>query len=172
MVRRLILGVCVVLAMLAGSRCNDDTVTGPAPIPQATATPTPPGAPTAKPTPPGAPTATPTPPGVPTATPTPPSTATATVDVGSGGGFVFRDRQSGTSTTTIRPGDSVQWVWVSDVHSTTSGSCPGGACQPDGQWDSGAAQGITFTHTFPQAGSFPYFCTVHGSMMQGMVLVQ
>jgi plastocyanin len=29
----------------------------------------------------------------------------------------------------------------------------------------------TFNHTFPSAGSFPYFCTVHGSLMTGMVVV-
>jgi plastocyanin len=162
MVRRLILGVCVVLALLAGSRCNDDdTVTGPGPVPQATATPAPPGAPTA----------TPTPPGVPTATPTALPSIAKIVDVGPGGGNTFTDRESGNTTTTIRPGDSVQWVWVSGVHSTTSGSCTG-ACQPDGTWDSGAGSGMTFTHTFMQAGTFPYFCTVHGSMMQGTVVVQ
>src|SRR5262245_17941275 len=169
MVRRLVLGACVVLAMLAGSRCNDnDTVTGPAPVPQATPTP---GGPTLTPTPPGAPTATPTPPTAPTATPTPPATTTAMVDVGAGGGNTFRDQQSGSTTTTINAGDSVRWVWVSGIHSTTSGSCTG-ACQPDGAWDSGAGSGMTFTHTFPQAGTFPYFCTVHGSMMQGTVIVQ
>ncbi|MGE5414645.1 MAG: plastocyanin/azurin family copper-binding protein [Syntrophomonadaceae bacterium] len=31
---------------------------------------------------------------------------------------------------------------------------------------------MTFSHTFSQAGQFPYFCTVHQSMMQGMVIVQ
>jgi plastocyanin len=31
---------------------------------------------------------------------------------------------------------------------------------------------MTFSHTFTQAGSFPYFCTVHQSAMQGMVVVQ
>ena len=95
----------------------------------------------------------------------------ATVQVGPGGTMSFLDQQSGTSTTTIHVGDTVQWVWVSGFHSTTSGTCAG-ACTPDGKWDSGAGSGMTFSHTFSQAGSFPYFCTVHQSLMQGTVMVQ
>lgn len=107
------------------------------------------------------------------ATPTPiPSAQTAVVNVGPGGGMNFADAKSGGSTTTIRAGDTVRWVWVSGFHSTTSGACPGGTCQPSGVWDSGAGSGMTFSHTFPQAGSFPYFCSAHGAMMQGTVVVQ
>ena len=29
----------------------------------------------------------------------------------------------------------------------------------------------TFTHKFPAAGTFPYFCTIHGSLMTGTVTV-
>jgi plastocyanin len=29
----------------------------------------------------------------------------------------------------------------------------------------------SFSHTFMTAGSFPYFCLVHGSAMTGMVVV-
>jgi plastocyanin len=31
---------------------------------------------------------------------------------------------------------------------------------------------MTFDRTFPTAGTFPYFCTVHGSMMTGTIVVQ
>jgi plastocyanin len=31
---------------------------------------------------------------------------------------------------------------------------------------------MTFSHTFTQAGSFPYFCQVHQALMQAMVVVQ
>jgi plastocyanin len=31
--------------------------------------------------------------------------------------------------------------------------------------------GGSFSHTFTSAGSFPYFCMIHGSMMTGMVVV-
>ncbi len=75
------------------------------------------------------------------------------------------------STTTIDTGDSVNWVWAGGSHSTTSGSCASG-CTPDGLWDSGVKSNGSFSHTFNTAGSFRYFCKVHGSMMQGTVVVQ
>src|SRR6267378_2104203 len=57
------------------------------------------------------------------------------------------------SSVTIQPGDTVQWIWSSSGHSSTSGS-PG---SPNGLWDSGLRnQGATFTQTFNTAGSFPY----------------
>jgi|RhiMetdeSRZDD1v2_1073273.scaffolds.fasta_scaffold15970_7 plastocyanin len=159
------------IAIFAVVRCSNDnnTVTNPGPVPQPTMTPRP-GAPTATPMP-GNPTPTMTPmPGNPTPTPQPQGGA-ATVDVGVNGAFNFVDRTSGTSTTTIHAGNSVHWVWQSGFHSTTSGTCNGG-CTPDGQWDSGVGSGMTFDHTFPMQGTFPYFCTVHGSIMQGTVVVQ
>jgi plastocyanin len=85
--------------------------------------------------------------------------ATVTVTVGDGG-FSFNP-----STVTIHPGDSVTWTWSSSGHTSTSGS-PG---VPTGLWDSGLHnQGFSFTHTFNTAGSFPYYCTAHGSCC-GMV---
>ena len=157
MIRKFLLPAVVALAVLASGACNDsNNVTGPNP----TLTPTPPtggGSPT--PTPPAGP------------TPTPPAGTTRTVDVGPGGGMTFVDRQSSTSTSTIAVGDTIEWVWVSGVHSTTSGTCTT-TCAEDGIWDSGSGSGMTFSHTFTQAGSFPYFCEVHGAMMQGTVVVQ
>ena len=154
--KRLLLWAGIVGAILAGA-CHDDnnTITGPLPAP--TSTPAP-----------GAPTATPAPPGVPTATPVP---AARIVNVGQGGGNAFADQQTGSSTTTITAGTTVQWVWVSGAHSTTSGTC-GTVCTQDGVWDSGIGSGMTFSHTFNQAGTFPYFCEVHGAMMTGTVIVQ
>jgi plastocyanin/uncharacterized Zn-binding protein involved in type VI secretion len=74
------------------------------------------------------------------------------------------------SEVTINPGDTVRWTWSSSGHSTTSGS-PGA---PNGLWDSGILnQGAMFTRTFNSVGSFPYFCTPHGSCcdMVGTVTV-
>ncbi|MGE5277682.1 MAG: hypothetical protein ACM3SU_11855 [Acidobacteriota bacterium] len=102
----------------------------------------------------------------PGATPTP-SASMHTVDVGPGGANAFSDSQSHSSTTTVRAGDTVQWVWSGSVHSATSGAC----CTGNGAWDSGVKSSGTFSHTFSSAGSFPYFCTVHGSLMTGMVIV-
>ena len=63
---------------------------------------------------------------------------------------------------TINVNDQVVWTWVSDSHSTTS---------DDGLWDSGVFDtGHVFTNTFTTAGSFAYFCIVHG--FTGTVNVQ
>ena len=91
--------------------------------------------------------------------PRPAGAATTTVTVGDGGFFFFP------SSVTIDAGDTVEWTWSAGGHSSTSGT-PG---QPSGFWDSGILnQGATFSHTFPAAGSFPYFCSPHG-LCCGMV---
>src|SRR5262245_39527446 len=66
---------------------------------------------------------------------------------------------------TIQPGDTIQWVWAANGHSTTSGT-PG---NPDGLWDSGIQNnGFTFSYTFNTAGTFNYYCSPHGQCC-GMV---
>ena len=154
-------GVLVFAAALLAAGCHNDNnmLTNP---PLRTSTPLP-----------GGPTSTPVP-GAPTMTPTPSGGGggqTEMVQVGTGGGMVFVDQHSGNSTSTIHVGDTVQWVWVNGFHSTTSGTCAG-TCTPDGTWNSGSGSGMTFSHTFTQAGTFPYFCLVHQSLMQGTVVVQ
>jgi plastocyanin len=92
------------------------------------------------------------------------SGATVTVTVGNGG-FFFSP-----SSVTIHPGDTVRWTFSSTGHSTTSGT-PG---MPNGLWNSGILnQGAVFTHTFNTVGTFPYYCTPHGSCcgMTGTVRV-
>jgi plastocyanin len=164
MIRKTFTALGAVLAIALAGSCHNDsnTVTGPNPMNPTPRSGTP--VPTSGP-------ATPIPTSPPSATPTPASSQTATVNVGQGGGNAFMDQASGTTTTTIRAGGTVNWVWVSGFHSTTSGSCPG-ACNPDGQWDSGTRSSGSFSHTFSQAGSFPYHCSVHGAMMRGIVVVQ
>ena len=51
-----------------------------------------------------------------------PAPAAHMVAVGQSG-TAFTDSQSGTSTTTIRAGETVQWNWVGAFHSSTSGNC-------------------------------------------------
>jgi len=61
---------------------------------------------------------------------------------------------------TIQLGDTVQWTWIGSFHSTTSGT-PG---NPDGMWDSGVQNaGFVFNQTFTTAGTFNYYCSVHGT---------
>jgi plastocyanin len=116
-----------------------------------------------------------------TATPTRTATRTPTVNpnrivfVGQGG-LAFVDSISGTSTTTVTAGATVEWQWVASNHSTTSGTCDASNCIPGpvfGEiWNSGVhANGFVFTKTFNTAGTYTYFCTVHGVMMQGLVNV-
>ena len=75
----------------------------------------------------------------------------------------------------VNVGDTVQWDWAGNMHSTTSGSC-NATCMPDGNWDSGATllnSGATFSHTFAQTGTFPYYCRQHGLTfkMRGTITV-
>ena len=98
-----------------------------------------------------------------------------TFDVHVGPGFSFTP-----STVSIHTGDTVKWTWDASGHTVTSGSCPAG-CTPDSKFCSptdtncgttnASNAGATYQHTFTQAGTYPYFCKVHGSAMQGSVVV-
>lgn len=79
--------------------------------------------------------------------------ATIQVQVGAGG-TKFTPQN-----VTINVGDTVQWTWAGDNHSTTSGT-PG---NPDGLWDSGVHNiGFVFSRVFTTPGTFAYFCSPHG----------
>ena len=80
------------------------------------------------------------------------------------------------SSVTVHVGDVVKWTWNTPgySHSTTSGSCPGGVCTPDGHWDSMIKPDqSTYSHTFTLSdmGTRPYYCRVHLAGMQGTVIV-
>jgi len=108
------------------------------------------------------------------------SAATVTVHVGAGGtgsqmkgeGYGYMDPVFifAPAFVSIQQGDTVQWIWDADTHSTTSGS-PG---SPSGFWNSGVLNdGATFTHVFTDPGTFAYYCSVHGSCcgMTGTIYV-
>src|SRR5882724_1448284 len=65
---------------------------------------------------------------------------------------------------TVPPGDTVTWVHQgADAHTTTSSS---------NLWNSGPMHnGDSFSVTFSNLGSFPYFCQVHGQSMSGTITV-
>ncbi|TDI55582.1 MAG: hypothetical protein E2O96_04945 [Acidobacteria bacterium] len=65
---------------------------------------------------------------------------------------------------TISVGDTIRWTnGGDDRHTTTS---------YDGLWDSlNLKTGASYSQTFPVAGTFQYFCTIHGGM-QATVIVQ
>jgi plastocyanin len=83
-------------------------------------------------------------------------------------GFAFNP-----GTITVRVGQQVVWVNNDSApHTTTSGSCSGGTCTPAPGWDSGTLNpGQSFSFTFTSAGTFTYFCRIHGASMQGTVVV-
>jgi len=82
------------------------------------------------------------------------------------------------ATLTVHVGDTVTWQWVGNTHSTTSGTCsasncvPGPPCTGCTPWDSLVHNaGFTFTQTFNSSNTYTYFCSVHGVMMQGLIIV-
>ena len=99
---------------------------------------------------------------------------THTVMVGQGGALSFEPAQL-----TISVGDTVRWVWGSPGHSVVSGT-DGNAdnrfCSPSNKGcdnPSLSSMGATYEHTFTQAGTFPYYCSVHFSLgMTGTITVQ
>lgn len=73
-------------------------------------------------------------------------------------------------TVNINVNDQVTWTWGNTgitPHSTTART------NSAELWDSGLhTTPFTFSHTFPNAGSFPYWCSLHTLIQQGMVNVQ
>ena len=99
---------------------------------------------------------------------------THTVRVGDGGALTFAPARL-----TIAVGDTVRWVWGSAGHSVVSGmggNADGMFCSPsDTMCDDPplSSQGATYEHTFTQAGTFRYYCSVHFQLgMTGTVEVQ
>ena len=76
-------------------------------------------------------------------------------------------------TITVHVGQQVVWVNNDSApHTSTSGSCSGGTCTPAPGWDSGTLNpGQSFAFTFTTAGTFTYFCRIHGASLQGTVVV-
>ncbi|MDD5033559.1 MAG: PQQ-dependent sugar dehydrogenase [Methylococcaceae bacterium] len=70
----------------------------------------------------------------------------------------------------IKVGDTVHWTWKGSPHTVTSGA----SCTPDGKFDSGIRNApATLSFTFNEAGSFPYFCSLHCTLgMTGKVIVE
>ncbi|MFA5892044.1 MAG: plastocyanin/azurin family copper-binding protein [Actinomycetota bacterium] len=66
---------------------------------------------------------------------------------------------------TVAVGTMVMWKW--------EGSLPHTVTADDKLFDSGdAAQTTgTFMYTFDKAGTYPYYCVVHGKVMAGKIIV-
>jgi plastocyanin len=99
---------------------------------------------------------------------------THTVMVGNGGALVYSP-----ANLTIHVGDTVRWVWASSGHSVvsgTSGNADNQFCSPSNTGCDNpplSSKGATYEHTFTQAGTFPYYCSVHFQLgMTGTITVQ
>ena len=148
-----IMGVVTLLAVACGSEATPTSTLAPGPTAQ------PPAA---------APTSTP----VPVATPTPEPTATPAptpAPVGTTHGVdMTAELTFSPETIAVEVGDTVVWTVTAIGHTTTSGA-PGDEA---GIWDSEfLAVGETFSFTFTQSGTFPYFCAVHPTVMRGTLTV-
>jgi plastocyanin len=82
------------------------------------------------------------------------TTATRVVDVGPGSFF-------SPPTQTAAPGDMVRWDFQGGTHTTTRTLMPK-------EWNSGNRTSGSFSQTFPTAGTFRYWCTIHGGFTFGM----
>jgi plastocyanin len=79
----------------------------------------------------------------------------------------YVDSVTSTSTTTIAVGDTVQWTWSGSNEHTVDNN--GGT----ELFSSGAPKATgTFNHTFNTAGTYDYICGIHGTAMQGTVIVE
>ena len=103
--------------------------------------------------------------GTPVPMPTPPTSGQVLV--------VMHNIAFNSAMITIHVGQTVVWRNDDTVpHTTTSGTCPNGVCSPMPGWDSGTLNpGQSFSHQFTATGTFPYYCRIHGVMMQGTIVV-
>ena len=69
---------------------------------------------------------------------------------------------------TIAKGDTVKWVWVNGMHTTTSDTTSGATV-----WDALLDQSHpSYSYVFNQTGMFPYYCIYHVSFgMKGTITV-
>lgn len=77
----------------------------------------------------------------------------------------IRDFSFNPSTLTVQVGDVVRW--------SNTGAVPHTASSDTGVWDSGnMSPGGVFSQQFMTAGTFPYSCRIHSSIMRGTITVQ
>jgi plastocyanin len=73
----------------------------------------------------------------------------------------IRDNSFDPTPVTVQPGATVRWINdgrnTHNVTSSTAGRFRSGALRP----------GKSFTHSFPRAGDFAYYCTLHGTPTSG-----
>lgn len=78
-----------------------------------------------------------------------------------------------TCDTNITAGDTVLWTNTGATsHTVTECGDAFAPCPQSGGFDSGTLNnGQTFSRLFPTAGTYEYWCNIHGNTMQGRVVV-
>jgi plastocyanin len=85
---------------------------------------------------------------------------THTVEVAPNGMLMYSP-----STLVIHTGDTVTWIFETSPHTVTSGTnC---VADPNPAFNGSSNGSSTFSHTFNEAGVFPYFCTVDSHCQDG-----
>ena len=166
-------GLLVFACLMAVACSSDATETAPAPTSTAVPTGQPTDAastPALTTTPTEAPTDAPTSSPSPTSAPAPEPTPTLPPIPGLGGQMIVTDIVNFTlADLTVPVGTTVLWIQLDAASHTTTSGTPG---DTTGLWDSGTlSRNQTFTHTFTEEGSFPYFCRIHPGSMQATVEV-
>lgn len=113
---------------------------------------------------------------IPISTPTPAFASTVNVDMATGASTKTTDAYS-PNPVNVNVGDTVIWTNNDspNTHTATSGTPSAG---PDGKFGGTAAAPFSvtiaprasFNHTFTEAGTYPYYCTLHPAMV-GTVMV-
>jgi plastocyanin len=84
--------------------------------------------------------------------------------------YAFNSSQ-GANTAQVLVGDAVDWNYGSGFHTTTSGTDP---FDPSAGvlWDAPIDPiNTSFEYVFTATGSYPFFCSIHGTLMTGSVEV-
>lgn len=104
-----------------------------------------------------------------TATEAVPIPTTASVTVRNNNFFSVRNATSSPAVDTVAVGGTVTWTWAetaTNPHNVTSTGTPGFPGRET------AVQPPPYSHTFTSAGTYNYLCTVHGTVMNGRVVVR
>ncbi|MBI4789253.1 MAG: LysM peptidoglycan-binding domain-containing protein [Chloroflexi bacterium] len=122
---------------------------------------------------PTVPTITPSGTGTPTVTPT----ATATITGTTGGActgtcpVVMRNLAYEPQSLTVTAGSTVTWLNIDTVTHTVTAGTPGNIT-PNSFRSSQLGTNQTYNFTFNTAGTYQYFCEIHGAQMTGTIIVQ
>lgn len=96
---------------------------------------------------------------------TPAATIAAT---GTSGSFQFSP-----SSATVNVGAVVRFSNDTNTPHTSTSGTGGGSPAPDGKWDTGLiAPAQSACVKFLKAGSYPFYCSIHPTLMTGTVTVQ